>query len=197
MNILSNRDYGYVPENEFVSKAEKCREMYEIIDFRLSSNTEKNKEQDVVLQENAQTDKLQSEAINKNAEEIASQQKAIAEQHKEIEANEKAIQEQKQAIEENEKAISSLVEGSYISQELSEELSSLLAQVSMLETKVNDMSKSNIVEVLEITQNNYNNLVDDLVFTDVEIKEKTTINSKSITMNGVKTSSNDNRLALK
>lgn len=197
MNILSNRDYGYVPENEFVSKAEKCREMYEIIDFRLSSNTEKNKEQDVVLQENAQTDKLQSEAINKNAEEIASQQKAIAEQHKEIEANEKAIQEQKQAIEENEKAISSLVEGSYISQELSEELSSLLAQVSMLETKINDISKSNIVEVLEITENNYNNLVGDLVFTDVEIKEKTTINSKSITMNGVKTSSNDNRLALK
>ena len=200
MNILSNRDYGYIPENEFVSKAEKCREVYEIIDFRINSNTEKNEEQDVELKNNAKTDDSQSEAINKNAKDIVSQQQAIA-------ANSKAIEEQKVAIEENGEKIAALIEGNFISKdeadkkyaptEISEELVSLLAQVSMLESKMNDMSKSNVVEVSEITENKYLDLSSDFIFSDVEINDKTTIQGKSITMNGVKTSSNDNRLALK
>lgn len=200
MNILSNRDYGYIPENEFVSKAEKCREVYEIIDFRINSNTEKNEEQDVELKNNAKTDDSQSEAINKNAKDIVSQQQAIA-------ANSKAIEEQKVAIEENGEKIAALIEGDFISKdeadkkyaptEISEELVSLLAQVSMLESKMNDMSKSNVVEVSEITENKYLDLSSDFIFSDVEINDKTTIQGKSITMNGVKTSSNDNRLALK
>lgn len=171
MNILSNRDYGYVPENEFISKAEKCREMYEIIDFRINSNSEKNEEQDVALKNNAKIDKSQSEAINKNAKDIAA-----------------------------------LVEGNFISKgeadekyaptEVSEELASLLAQVSMLESKVNDMSKPNILEVTNIEGNKLNDITKDLVVSNVTINEKTTIKGKTVTINGLQTNGDDNRLVL-
>lgn len=140
MNILNDNNYGYISEDEFISRAEQCREIYETIDFKLSSGAEINNQQDEALKANENVDKAQGEEI----------------------------------------------------EDLQSQLVSLVNTVSMLETKINDMTKNNVQTLTEFPTTS--DITADFEVNGAILLEQNTIKCKTISLNDVKTNGDDNRL---